>query len=101
MLCMAFSVGTVSLEAKHRDVAINEATEKALIKGLWSGCYELTNPTRVQVQAVISELESADGNVGVPSYGDPYWSRLRRLAQPIDCEAYSKNRSTYYAGPSP
>lgn len=101
MLCMAFSVGTVSVEAQHRDAAINKATEGALIKGLWSGCAELTNPTRGQLQAVIAEMEAQHSlpGEGGPPYGAGYWNQLKAMAKPMDCTAYSQHRSEYYTGP--
>jgi hypothetical protein len=98
MLCMAFSVGVTSVEAQKREAAIEKATEGALVKGLWSGCAELTNPTRQQTLAIIAALETHFGEKTEygPSYGDPYYERLRNMARPIDCADYARNRAGYY-----
>jgi hypothetical protein len=98
MLCMAFSVGITSVEAQKRDEAIKKATKEALIKGLWSGCAELTNPTRQQTLAIIAQMEAhqaADAPHG-PGYGDPYYDRLRFMAVPLDCGDYARERGSYY-----
>jgi hypothetical protein len=98
MLCMAFSVGITSVEAKKRDQAIKEATKEALVKGLWSGCAELTNPTRQQTLAIIAQMEAHQSETDQhgPGYGDPYYDRLRDMARPLDCGHYARIRARYY-----
>lgn len=97
----AVAAAVVRTEADRRSDHIESATRSALREGLYSGCEELTNPTRREVQRAFSHLELFVLQRGVQPPADPVtgqtaFDQAREAIAPINCRAYADHRTEAY-----
>jgi hypothetical protein len=92
MICMAFSVILVVHESRKRDQAIAKATERAVVLGLYSGCEELTLPTRRAVNVALTQVENDHPTLTT----EVYFIQARKDSRLMNCRRYATRRGAYF-----